>query len=42
VDNELHFGVYALDHLAQDDEVTLPYDFIYEKWQVLVLAAKQQ
>lgn len=32
VANDLHFGVYALDHLAADEEVTLPFDFQHEKW----------
>lgn len=34
--SELHFGVYALTHISPDEEVTLPFDFRYDKWCVRV------
>lgn len=32
VSSELYFGVYALSNIATDEEVTLPFDFRYDKW----------
>ena len=32
VSNELHFGVYALMAISPGEEVTLPFDFRYDKW----------
>lgn len=32
VSSELHFGVYALNNIAPDEEVTLTFDFRYDKW----------
>ena len=31
VGNDLHFGVYALHSISQGEEITLPFDFRYEK-----------
>ena len=35
VSNELHFGVYALVNIAEGEEITLPFDFKFDKWYVL-------
>ena len=32
VSNELHFGVYALMAISPGEEVTLAFDFRYDKW----------
>ena len=32
VSNELHFGVYALINIAEGEEITLPFDFKFDKW----------
>ena len=34
VSNELHFGVYALVNIAEGEEITLPFDFKFEKWYI--------
>ncbi len=34
VDDTLHFGVYAVDQISAEEEITLPFDFHFEKWCV--------
>lgn len=34
VSSELHFGVYALSPISPEEEITLAFDFRYEKWLV--------
>ena len=36
VSNELHFGVYAVVNIAEGEEITLPFDFKFEKWYTTV------
>ena len=37
VSNELHFGVYALVNIAEGEEITLPFDFKFDKWYILYM-----
>ena len=30
--DDLHFGVFALQHVPPGEEISLPFDFKYEKW----------
>ena len=36
--NELHFGVYALVNIAEGEEITLPFDFKFDKWYNVIHA----
>ena len=34
--NEVHFGVYAINHISPDEEITMSFDFAPEKWYELI------